>query len=187
MRDNWYPSRVAGGPEMRTILLSTLLLSVVLASALQTLDSLEDLKKTGFGHPPPRHGLRLLRWYVKKCLDNNMKALCNPVKGEYGFHPFGNEEDLLPKLTDKQEFGYFTIGNLNSPHAEDLPYYVRKDYNHSDPLSNTDRVLVKYNENNRHISDLFISEHYNKNRTYIIDSNLIAIVRQLTPHFYKEM
>ncbi|CAL8290263.1 unnamed protein product [Arctogadus glacialis] len=172
---------------MSTILFSSLLLSVVLASAPPTLDTDEDLQKTGFGRPPPRHGLRLLKWYVKACLDNNMEALCDPVAGEYGFHPFGNEEDLLPRLPDGQPLGYFTIGNLHSPHAQDLPYDVRKDYDPNDPLSNEDRVLVKYNENTQHVSDIFISEHYNKTRTYIIGPKLLAFLRQLTHHFYIEM
>ena len=116
-----------------------------------------------------------------------MEALCDPVTGEYGFHPFGNEEDLLPRLPDGQPLGYFTIGNLHSPHAQDLPYDVRKDYDPNDPLSNEDRVLVKYNENTQRVSDIFISEHYNKARTYIISPKLLTFLRQLTPHFYIEM
>ncbi|CAL8329340.1 unnamed protein product [Lota lota] len=135
------------------------------SGALQTLNSDKDLKRTRFGRPPPRHGLRLLTWYVKTCLNNNMKARCDPVTGEYGFHPFENREQLLPSLTDKK-FAYFAIGNLNSPRAKDLPYDVRKDYDRNDYLSNMDRVLVKYDQNTGHIRDIFISEHYKK--TYII-------------------
>ena len=187
----WYHGRIlscaADAPEMRTVLLSSLLLTVVLAATLPTLDSEQDLLKTGFGRPPPRHGLRLLRWYVKACLGDNMEALCNPVAGEYGFHLFANEEDLLPRLPDELPVGYFTIGNLHSPHAQDLPYDVRKDYDPDDPLSNEDRVLVKYMESTKRASDIFISEHYNKTRTYLIGPKLLASLRQPTPRLYWEM
>lgn len=155
-----------------------LLLAVGILSSLRTLNSLEELKETGFGTPAPRHGLALLVWYVQNCVDNNMKALCDPTKGEYGFHVFENKNPfhLLPKLEDKT-YEYFTIGNLNYKHADDLPYEVKKYYDPKKPDSNKDRVIVKYNKNNRKIEALYISEHYQKLRTYCAGPTLISELR----------
>ncbi|XP_056619051.1 uncharacterized protein si:ch211-198c19.1 [Triplophysa dalaica] len=156
-----------------------LLAILVITSSLKTLNSEEELWDTHFGYPPPRHGLALLMWYLRKCIDNNMVALCDPVAGEFGFHPFLNTGSLLPPLKDKRTYAYFTIGNLHYKHASDLPYEVRKYYDPHDELSNMDRVIVKLNMNKNKIEDIYISEHYNPDRTFHMGVLLIEDLRRL--------
>lgn len=157
-----------------------LLLLTVVASSLRTLDTVQELKDTGFGRPPPRHGYVLLVWYVQNCVDNNMHALCNPVDGEYGFHYFrnkGHSGPLLPKLDWHDGCSYYTLGNLNSnryKQAGDLPYEVRRYYNKRNKRSNMDRLLVKYCRNQNLIKEIYASAHYESTDTYLIGPPLIS-------------
>ncbi|XP_041729617.1 uncharacterized protein LOC121560774 [Coregonus clupeaformis] len=55
------------------------------------LSTIEDLKDSGFGRPPPRHGLKLLFWFANECVafnhNGNMLVQCHPERGvrkDYG-------------------------------------------------------------------------------------------------------
>ncbi|XP_033976823.1 uncharacterized protein LOC117474906 isoform X1 [Trematomus bernacchii] len=139
--------------------------------------SLEQLRISEFGRPFPRHGLQLLFWFANHCVTCEvinfvliMKLVsdCHPERGIYGFHLFGNMEELLPVLNrnckSKRQVLYFAVGNLNTdtyPGSANLPTYVRENYVCEGNIGdiNLDRIIVSYQLRTRVVERVYVTEH----------------------------
>ncbi|KAK2815553.1 hypothetical protein Q5P01_026020 [Channa striata] len=166
--------------------------------------TLEHLRNSEYGRPFPRHGLQLLFWFANECVTCKTRRFvvimklvpaCQPERGSYGFHWFGNAEELLPVLTrprrsnNNRQAMYFEVGNLNTesyPTSANLPTYVRENYgldgNHS--AYNIDRIIISYQVRTRVLETVYITEHdgafsgrFSPNRTYEISSELIQALQ----------
>ncbi|RVE76779.1 hypothetical protein OJAV_G00011940 [Oryzias javanicus] len=141
---------------------------------LWQLCSLEHLRTSGFGCPPPRHGLQLLFWFANDCVTSDprvtmkLQSHVQPEEGDFGFHVFGNVEELLPALNKnrkrKKQLLYFVVGNLNADRyaaAASLPPYVRENYDSfgSCDRDNTDRIIISYQRSSRQVEAVYVTEH----------------------------
>ncbi|KAM9314764.1 uncharacterized protein KZ484_024427 [Pholidichthys leucotaenia] len=163
------------------------------------LSSLDQLRSSGFGRPPPRHGLQLLFWFSNTCVSCHiidsvvvMKLVsnCQPENGSYGFHLFGNMEELLPVLSRakkrRTKVSYFGVGNLNRerhPDSVNLPAYVRENHGFGGD-SNIDRIIIGYQLSTRLVEMVYITEHngaflgrFRPEGTYQISSELILALQ----------
>ncbi|XP_010900945.2 uncharacterized protein LOC105029331 [Esox lucius] len=164
---------------------------VINGGQLRTLD---DLYRSGFGRPLPRHGLMLLFWFANECVNfddhNNTWVRCQPEKGDFGFHHFGNFEEILPVLVRDGREKYFEVGNLNTenyPEANDLQPYVRRYYELAPGnyrQSNKDRIIIKLNQ--RKVKATYVTEHKDGNRgdfdpehTHLVSPDLIRDIQEL--------
>ncbi|KAM9856701.1 uncharacterized protein ACBR49_000396 isoform 1-T2 [Aulostomus maculatus] len=164
--------------------------------------TLEHLMNSGFGRPFPRHGLQLLFWFANHCVTCElmncvviMKLVsdCQPERGLYGFHLFGNVEELLPALNrprrGKRQVMYFEVGNLSTetyPSSANLPTYVRENYEFDGTHgnSNIDRIIISYQVQSRVVEAVYVTEHdavvfgrFNPDRTYEINSEVIVALQ----------
>lgn len=163
--------------------------------------SLDQLCDSGFGRPFPRHGLQLLFWFANDCVTcepvNVMKLVsdCQPGQGFFGFHVFGNVEELLPVLNttrkrkNRRQVLYFEVGNLNTetyPASADLPAYVRENYgldgNYGD--CNSDRIIISYQARSRLVEAVYVTEHdddafgrFRADRTFEVSCDLIRVLQ----------
>lgn len=118
---------------------------------------------------------------------------CQPENGCYGFHLFGNIEEILPVLSrsrrSRRRYAYFEVGNLNTEThsgSADLPAYVRENYdlegNSRD--DNIDRLVIGYHVTTRVVDVLFVMEHdaatigrFRGDRIYQITWDLIQVLQ----------
>ena len=162
-----------------------LLLVLTSVSAVQRLNSIEDLKKINFGPSVPKHSLMLLHWFaniVDIDYNNVMRLTFDPNSGDYGSHHYGNYEGLLDQLP--QGFRYYTVGNLNQATSEQLPDYVVHP-----PMEyvgeNRDRIIIRVR--GQRIDQVYITQHYDTSEyqgtlydpdhTYQITVNLLKQIR----------
>lgn len=153
-----------------------------------TLNELDHLENSGFGRPHPRHGLKLLYWFAKRCLyfdgNKSMRWRYDPEERQYGFHPFKNRYNKTGvKLLPETNLHYYEVGNLSKEGANDLPAYVREEYHHHHDKSNIDRIIVSVDD--ECFDKVYITEHqgqsnYNSDATYCISRGLLMIIKRLT-------
>ncbi|KAK3553727.1 hypothetical protein QTP70_007590 [Hemibagrus guttatus] len=110
-----------------------------------TLNSLTELQRTGFGRPRPRHGQKLLYWFLAIIQDynNNLLQLIVTYNTDFSFHPFENIENLLPN----NHLKYWVLGNLSKPGARDLPEHILRYHTGCHDSSNMDRIIVRVDKN----------------------------------------
>ncbi|XP_071388861.1 uncharacterized protein [Centroberyx affinis] len=164
----------------------------------------EHLMHSGFGRPRPRHGLQLLFWFANHCVTcepSNLVVVmmlvsdCQPERGFYGFHQFGNIEELLPvlrrpkKRKSGRQVAYFEVGNLNTetyPASANLPAYVRENYGlrGSRRKDNIDRIIISYQVKTRVVEMVYVTEHdtaasgrFSPDRTHEISPELIRALQ----------
>lgn len=157
-----------------------------------TLNEMAQLNKSKFGKPHPRHGLKLLHWFARDCINfhNDPPVLkCNPWDGDFGFHVFRNDDKLLPFKDNP----YYVVGNLHSKNALRLPQYVREDYFGAHDNSNADRIIICLGSNHR-LDWIYVTRHhdqrsFDQNHTYRISKGLLKIISNFSDHneFLKEV
>ncbi|XP_039541910.1 uncharacterized protein LOC120489250 [Pimephales promelas] len=153
-----------------------------------TLNELSQLKQSGFGQPLPRHGLNLLYWFARDYIGfNNSGEIVlrfKPKNGDFGFHKYHNrideDEDPIVPIVPTENLLYYEVGNLNSPGADKLPDYVRKN-NRQNPDSNKDRVIVRLDANGS-LNRVYVTEHsdpkrFDSSKTFRVSQGLLLNIR----------
>uniref|UniRef100_A0A8D3AQC7 Uncharacterized protein n=1 Tax=Scophthalmus maximus TaxID=52904 RepID=A0A8D3AQC7_SCOMX len=167
-----------------------LFLALTSVSAVERLNSINDLKKIYLGQSVPKHSLLLLHWFasiIEIDRNNVIQLPFDPNNGDYGSHHYGNFDRLLDPPPHGQR--YYTVGNLNTDASEELPDYVvnpRAEY----VGGNRDRIIVRIQNGRWQRTDrVFITQHYgispyateyDPEHTYEITPNLLRQIREFS-------
>uniref|UniRef100_A0A665VC40 Uncharacterized protein n=1 Tax=Echeneis naucrates TaxID=173247 RepID=A0A665VC40_ECHNA len=167
-----------------------LLFTLTSVSAVQKLNSINDLKKLDFGQSVPKHSLLLLHWFANVVdIDNNnvIYLTFDPRNGDYGSHHYGNYEQLLDPVPQRN-IRYYTVGNLNENSNISLPDYVlhsRRGYDGR----NRDRIIFRVIEQTagqQRVDRVYLTQHYetHENRGTMYDRDHTY---QITAHLLNEI
>uniref|UniRef100_A0A3P8SLS2 Uncharacterized protein n=1 Tax=Amphiprion percula TaxID=161767 RepID=A0A3P8SLS2_AMPPE len=172
---------------------AALILDLTSASAVPTLNSIDDLKKVNFGQSVPTRGLVLLHWFANTVdIDNNnvIRLPFDPDSGDYGSHHYGNYERMLDPLPRGNiRYRYFTVGNIFQETDLELPPHVVH-YQSGNEERNRNRIIMRVREQNvgSTIDQVYITQHYetsdhqgtryDPDQTYRITMNLLRQIRE---------
>lgn len=164
-----------------------LLFAVTSVSAVERLNSIDDLRRVDFGQSVPAHSLVLLYWFAHTVeIDNtNVIRLTFNPGNDYGSHYFGNFEELLEPLPEGHR--YHTVGNLNEETSHELPDYVR---NTRPPYRGENRDRIIFRVRGQRIAQVYITQHrrqsYDSDRTYQITPHLLRQIREFSMAEYNQ-
>lgn len=156
-----------------------LLCVVASVSAVEWLNSFDDLRRVGFGQSVPAHSLVLLFWFAHTVdIDNtNVIRLTFDPQSDYGSHHFGNYDSLLG--TPPYGYKYFTVGNLHRETSDELPDYV---VNTRHPYRSDNRDRIVFRARGQSVDQVYITQHsgkpYDPDHTYQITTNLLRQIRE---------
>ncbi|XP_049924225.1 uncharacterized protein LOC126404886 [Epinephelus moara] len=163
-------------------------------TAVERLNSIDDLKRINFGQDVPKHILVLLYWFaniVDIDVNDDIQLTFDPNRGDYGSHHYGNFERMLDPLPQGSRYKYYTVGNIHQETPVELPSYVvrpQREY----MGRNMDRIIIRVREQNAgwgalpRIDQVYITQHHENQRTYDpehtyqITTNLLRQIREFS-------
>ncbi|XP_029945708.1 uncharacterized protein LOC115387226 [Salarias fasciatus] len=168
------------------VLCVALLHALSSVSAVQWLDSINDLKRVGFGRSVPKQGLLLLHWFAN-IIDFKYDAICLTFdpNNDFGSHHYGNYDDLLPT----NRYRYYTVGNIHKDTQQPLPDHIINPRT-SDLGGNSARIIFSVRVQNvgrqsrQVIDEVYLTQHhgyegsdYDGRHMYRITANLLRQIR----------
>ncbi|XP_035037056.1 uncharacterized protein LOC118123656 [Hippoglossus stenolepis] len=173
---------------------AALFLALASVSAVERLNSINDLKKINFGQSVPKHTLLLLHWFANVVdIDSNniVRLTFDPNDDDFGSHHYGNFERMLEQTP--YGYKYYTVGNLLLDEREQLPDYVvhpRAEY----AGRNWDRIIFRVRlqstgwQTLQQMDRVYITQHYgipgnttyDPEHTYEITTNLLRQIREFS-------
>lgn len=154
---------------------------------------LDQLRNTGYGQPPPRHGLNLLYWFVTQCVTfdqyGRIFRKIDPNEWASGFHTFQNRPDNNGlKLLPDDNMSYYIVGNLNDVGATSLPNYVRSYKPCPYDRSNMDRIIVNHTFEMVYVTEHADHKNFSSYATYRLSKSLLRKISQMSrEEFLKAM
>lgn len=156
-----------------------LVFAVASVSAVERLNSFDDLRRVGFGQAVPAHSLVLLFWFAHTVdIDySNVIRLTFDPESNYGSHYFSNFERLLGP--PPCGYRYYTVGNLHEGRSDKLPDYV---VNTRHPYRSDNRDRIIFGVSRQTVDQVYITQHigqaYDPDHTYQITTNLLRQIRE---------
>lgn len=169
---------------------AALLLVLPSASAVEMINSIDNLKRIGSETSVFRQTIVLLHWFANTVdISNGVIYLTFDPQEDYCSHHYGNYDGLLHRLP--RGYTYFTVGNINDDTRQQLPRHIRNPrttgYNRNSAriIFRVHAVNLGWQGTRQVVDQVFVTQHdghggtqYDREHTYQISLNLFRQIRQ---------